>query len=362
MIRVLIYWHEYPVCATRIDALDELKYDVKVFSCKPRVPFREFNQQRYPPVYIDDSKFSVESFVSANPDVDILIITGWAHKVWLKIASYYKNRGAVIVMMVDNNLRYSVKQLLGSVVFRVLYNKLANYYLVPGIAASRLLRFYGVKSSKILRGYYGSTSSFFHPPSSGCEGLRNQAFVFVGQKNTRKGVDILTAAYSQYREKGGRWDLLVIGSGPALGNIAGIKEYSFMQPSDISEVFQSNIAFILPSRIDHWGTVVAEAASCGMILIVSSSVGAGDDLVFNGINGFVFDSCDVFSLANIMLHISSLDSMRLHAMSQHSSCISEMYREVTFADAICAIANASSLRPSGNEISSPDAAINRQEG
>ena len=339
MIKVLIYWHEYPVCATRIDSLDQSKYDVKVYSSKPKVPFRDFKNQKFAPIYIDYSTLTVNSVIKDNPNVDIVVITGWAHKAWIEIAKYYKLRGSKIIMMVDNNLRFTIKQFFGSFIFRMLYRKIPDFYMVPGVAASRLLRFFGVESSKIFRGYYGFTSSYFQPSNTSVECQRSKSFVFVGQKTRRKGIDILCKSYAQYRKEGGTWELIIIGSGSPLPPIHGIKEYGFMQPSKIAEIYKSNMAFILPSRVDHWGTVVVEAASCGMIPIVSSGVGAAEDVIFNGINGFIFDKCDVNSLARIMHAISCYDERVLETMSQRSIDISSMYNENTFAEAIQSIAS-----------------------
>ena len=124
MIKVLIYWHEYPVCATRIDSLDESIYDVKVYSSKPKVPFRDFKSQKFSPIYLDYPSLTASTVIEDNPSVDILIITGWAHKVWIEIAQYYKLKGAKIVMMVDNNLRFTFKQLVGSFHFKMMYGKI----------------------------------------------------------------------------------------------------------------------------------------------------------------------------------------------------------------------------------------------
>ena len=339
MIKVLIYWHEYPVCATRIDSLDESIYDVKVYSSKPKVPFRDFKSQKFSPIYLDYPSLTASTVIEANPSVDILIITGWAHKVWIEIAQYYKLKGAKIVMMVDNNLRFTPRQLIGSFLFKMMYGKIPDFYMVPGVSASRLLQFFGVKASKIYRGYYGFTSSYFQPPETSIECQRKKSFVFVGQKTRRKGIDILCKSYAQYRNEGGDWDLIIIGSGSPLPLIDGVKEYGFMQPREISELFKTNMAFILPSRLDHWGTVVAEAASSGMIPIVSNAVGAAEDIVFNGINGFIFDKSDVNSLAMIMHTLSSYDGGMLKTMSQRSVEISSMYSEKTFSDAVRSIAS-----------------------
>lgn len=334
MIKVLIYWHEYPVCATRVDSLDESRYDVKVYSSKPKVPLNGFTNNKFPPTYVDYSTLTASSIISNNPRPDILVITGWAHKVWLEIANYYKLKGTKVVMMVDNNLRFTIKQFFGSLIFRIFYSDISDFYMVPGTSASKLLQFFGVESSKIYRGYYGFSSSYFQATNRTGSHFRHKNFVFVGQKNNRKGIDVLCKSYAQYRDKGGTWGLIIIGSGSSLSNITGIKEYEFMQPAEIAEIYNANIAFILPSRVDHWGTVVVEAASCGMIPIVSTGVGAADDVVFNGINGFIFDKCHVESLTNIMLVVSRLDEKTLHTMSQRSIEISSMFNESTFAEAL----------------------------
>jgi len=52
---------------------------------------------------------------------------------------------------------------------------------------------------------------------------------------------------------------------------------------------------VLPSRDDHWGLVVHEAALSGCGLIVSSAVGAGMDLV-QADNGRIFTSGNVAEL------------------------------------------------------------------
>jgi len=334
MIKVLIYWHEYPVCATRIDSLDESRYEVKVYSTRPKVPFNDFAKNKFPPIYVDNSTLTASYIISNNPQPDILLITGWAHKVWLEIARYYKLKGTKVVMMVDNNLRFTIKQIFGSLIFRLLYSDIADYYMVPGSSASKLLQFFGVESSKIFRGYYGFSSSWFQAADRTGSHFRNKNFVFVGQKNNRKGIDVLCKSYERYRVKGGTWGLIIIGSGSSLQKRTGIKEYEFMQPSEIAQIYNVNIAFILPSRVDHWGTVVVEAASCGMIPIVSTGVGAADDIVFNGINGFIFDKCNVESLANIMIVVSKLDEKTLDVMRQRSIEIASMFNESTFAEAL----------------------------
>lgn len=76
--------------------------------------------------------------------------------------------------------------------------------------------------------------------------------------------------------------------------------YCFQQ-SDMTPVFFALCeAFILPSLREEWGLVVNEAMACGAPVLVSTNVGAGFDLVEEGVNGFRFEPSDVDGLAGLL--------------------------------------------------------------
>jgi len=56
---------------------------------------------------------------------------------------------------------------------------------------------------------------------------------------------------------------------------------------DMPGVFQSSRLLLLPSLWEPWGLVCNEAMQCGVPCIVSPHVGAGADLVLDGVNGVV---------------------------------------------------------------------------
>ena len=66
----------------------------------------------------------------------------------------------------------------------------------------------------------------------------------------------------------------------------GIEVEGFLQPEEVAERMRQSRFLVLPSREDHWGLVVHEAALSGCGLIVSDNVGAGADLVTPK-NGFL---------------------------------------------------------------------------
>jgi glycosyltransferase involved in cell wall biosynthesis len=55
--------------------------------------------------------------------------------------------------------------------------------------------------------------------------------------------------------------------------------------------------FVHAAREENWGVSVAEALACGLPVIASSGVGAGEDLIVKGHNGFVYPWGDHLTLA-----------------------------------------------------------------
>jgi glycosyltransferase involved in cell wall biosynthesis len=55
----------------------------------------------------------------------------------------------------------------------------------------------------------------------------------------------------------------------------------------MADVYASARVFVLPSRWEPWGLVCDEAIQCGVPTLVSRHVGAGDDVVVSGSNGYV---------------------------------------------------------------------------
>ena len=58
--------------------------------------------------------------------------------------------------------------------------------------------------------------------------------------------------------------------------------------------------FVLPSRHDGWGVVINQALAAGLPIITSDAVGAGLDLVENGVNGMCVAANDLEGLYRLM--------------------------------------------------------------
>ena len=80
----------------------------------------------------------------------------------------------------------------------------------------------------------------------------------------------------------------------------GVHFAGFQNQTEIGRFFTAADAFVLPSGFEPWGLVVNEAMCFGLPVVVSDRVGAGGDLVRDGVNGFTFPAGDVDALARIL--------------------------------------------------------------
>jgi glycosyltransferase involved in cell wall biosynthesis len=156
--------------------------------------------------------------------------------------------------------------------------------------------------------YYCDLSAFFavhRYPKAG----RPVRFLFCGQMIERKGVDVLLLAFNRLITKGMDAQLLLIGREAELPKFlrmvspttrARIRYEGFQAPERLPEYFAMGDVFVLPSRHDGWGVVINQALAAGLPIIASNAVGAGLDLVKNGINGLRVAPNDVDGLYRSM--------------------------------------------------------------
>ena len=86
---------------------------------------------------------------------------------------------------------------------------------------------------------------------------------------------------------------------------ARITYAGFQAPEELPRFFAQADAFVLPSRYDGWGVVVNQALGAGLPVICSDRVGAGHDLVEDGVNGLKFPAGDSAALAQQMERLVS---------------------------------------------------------
>jgi glycosyltransferase involved in cell wall biosynthesis len=332
-LKPLIFWHGLPPCGLLIKGLDDFfGDDLKIVATKANVPFgdleallgRRVDWLSDP----DDIWVNREKYADRN----FIIHTNWIFPGWLKYDLWMKKKGATVVVALDNIYKGTFKQLIGAIWFRVWLRRYFDAAFVPGKASTQFMQFLGMPLSKIFTGYYGAYEGIFYPGK--CINERPKEFLFIGQLIPRKGLDLLVEAYKEYRLNGGTYLLRIVGSG-ALQKICtgdGIIYEGFISLPDKTADLMRNARFlIVPSREDHWATVVCEAMACGTPVIASSKVGAVLDLLIDSVNGLVLEKSSKNELVQALLTVEKWSEEKLLLAQQASIKEAEKFTSSAYA-------------------------------
>ncbi len=160
--------------------------------------------------------------------------------------------------------------------------------------------------------YYCDLQPFLDAPRS--RNWNEITFLFCGQMIARKGVDLLLHAFAELVKRHPKARLVLVGREAELPSLlaalpqqarARILYEGFQPPEKLPLFFTKADVFVLPSRYDGWGVVLNQALGAGLPILCSDAVGAGRDLVEEGVNGTRFASGDGASLLRAMEALAS---------------------------------------------------------
>ena len=308
--------------------------DLVVVATKSNVPFDSLEELLEKKIVWLENPNDIWDMRDLYADRNLVIFTGWWHSGWKKFGKHLKRKNnAKVVVVVDNNYKATLRQFIGAVYFRLFLKNQFDAAFVPGRDGVKLLKFLGMPQDRIFTGNYGAYEEIFYDTTPITQ--RDNQFLFVGQLIHRKSVDVMIEAFNQYRKDGGTWDLKILGNGP-LEKICrgeGIIHQNFAQPESVSYEMNCSKVLILASREEHWGTVVCEAAACGMALITSQYVGSSNDLVRNYVNGIELQNIQSGELAKAFHFFEGLSDYEMRNMSKVSRGIAKSYD--SFAYLMC---------------------------
>ena len=144
-------------------------------------------------------------------------------------------------------------------------------------------------------------------------------FLYVGRVSREKNLDALMGSFLGFLDSGRRAQLVVVGDGPYLKELAGryrrpeILFTGFLHGEDLARAYAGADLFVFPSTSDTFGNVVLEAQAAGLPAIVSDR-GGPQEIVLPGGSGLVVDAADPAALGAAMVRLYE-DQALLAAMS-----------------------------------------------
>jgi glycosyltransferase involved in cell wall biosynthesis len=146
------------------------------------------------------------------------------------------------------------------------------------------------------------------PPRETMRSGPHARFLFVGRLIERKGLDVLLRAFA--RHEGG--ELWIAGDGPldeAVSRAAAqdrrIRLFGHLGGENLGDLYAEVDALVVPSFYEVWGLVVHEGLAYGLPVIATDQVGAADDLIDPGVNGYVVPAGSVQATAEAMRSVAA---------------------------------------------------------
>lgn len=179
----------------------------------------------------------------------------------------------------------------------------ADYISVASSFVKRSFIEMGVSESKILQDPYGVDLSMFHQVPKTDNVFR---IIFGGGLCLRKGVHYLLEAYAGLNMPNS--ELLLIGPindeiKPFLEKYQGkFRRLDYQPIRELYKFYSQGSVFVMPSIEEGLAMVQPQAMACGLPLICTTNTG-GEDLIRDGIDGFVVPIRDVEALKEKILYL-----------------------------------------------------------
>ncbi len=272
-----------------------------------------------------------------NLKPDVLVITGWGLPETMPALRWRKNNRVPAVLLSDSQER-DAKRIFWKEFVKRRRVRLFDAAFVAGKPQARYAIKLGIRQDMVWFGSCVVDNDYFASASNEVESreseLRKQYDLpekyflsvsrFIPVKNLIRLIDAYNGYLSQVEDG---WKLVLVGDGELMPEVQqhikrlGLESMvvlpGFKQYADLPVYYGLASCHILASTSETWGLVVNEAMASGLPVLVSRVCGCAEDLVKDGVNGFVFDPFDIRELGRQMSEIASQPE-RAQAMGQCS--------------------------------------------
>ncbi|MFY8078043.1 MAG: glycosyltransferase [Flavobacteriales bacterium] len=261
------------------------------------------------------SEVTFKKISNFNPA--FVLCSGWGDKEYLE---WLKELNRPTAIAFDTTWSQSIKFILGSLYFKLKYKKLFQFAFIPGNAQAKTASKLGFSTKQTLDGFYTCEDTF---RLNRTVLTKSKELWCVARYIQAKNINFLCETFLSIppNERSG-WKLNLAGTGELFSSRIeneDIIHHGFLQPNELSKKLENATAFVLPSLYEPWGVVVHEMASLGKPLLLSTAVGAKQDLLEEGMNGYSFDPASSSELKKILLTLFQSSHEELLTMGNKSS-------------------------------------------
>ena len=324
---------------------EPLPHDVSVETLLPRSSWHDVSKVR----------IATELWKYLNRlDPEVVLVPGYytlpgiAAALWAKL--YHRKSVLMTESTADDHQRVWYKEAFKAILIRALFD----WAVTGGKAHVRYLRDLGFPEDRIAHFYDVVDNQLFHDrtsllryQSSTIYGLPSPYFLYIGRLAPEKNLGGLLEAWIEYRQSGGTWPLVLVGDGPSVDDLRKVAADSDFTSDiyfaghkgsdDLPTYYAFAGCFVLPSTREPWGLVVNEAMASQLPVIVSSRCGCAEDLVIQGVNGYIFDPDDRSQLTGYLTRIEALGEAGCLAMGKRSADVIRQYSPENFGQQIARI-------------------------
>jgi glycosyltransferase involved in cell wall biosynthesis len=186
---------------------------------------------------------------------------------------------------------------------RKLLTRFASAFVAYGTKAKSYLTSIGAREEKVFIATNTVDTSFFeqetekHRAAIVNDGIHH--FIYLGYLVPRKNVGQLIEIAKILKTQRNDFCIDIIGDGESKVTLENlVKEYQlsdqikfhgFKQKEELPPYFAKTKALLFQTDFDIWGLVLNEAMAAGVPCLSSINAGASEDLIENGINGYIVD-------------------------------------------------------------------------
>ncbi len=271
-------------------------------------------------------------------NADAVLVFGWSFKSHLKLLRYFKNKKKVLFRgdsnLLDERKGLSFKKIIRRIFLQWVYSNIdtalytgsanKNYFLQHGLTEKQLVFApHAIDNKRFMESERDAKRKSLGIPNSAV------VFIFIGKLEPKKDPQLLLEAFVELPND--QAHLILVGNGMLEDSLKQmVSELStavkqrihfipFQNQLAMPTVYRMGDVMVLPSKGpgETWGLAVNEAMACSMPVIVSNKCGCAEDLVKNGVNGYIFESSDKQSLQHKMALLLE-DKNSLYKMGKNS--------------------------------------------